>query len=235
MSGLSLWLDGADASTIATTAGAVNSWTSKVNTNFVLTPSHAGNKPTFPNDGTGVRFTNPIHNAATPQTLRYASASSGVTMTDSYTLIACWRPFNTYTYNMPIEVTARTGSGPQIWASIQTGAEGGFDGVLNAAGNTWLRLVVPSPNNLLAKRTDVTVAGPSATKNFVNGTEVTGRVYNISPDYTLSGDHPINKVEVSVPNRAINGHVYEVLMYNRQLSTEERQQVGSYLSSKWGL
>lgn len=237
ISGLSLWLDGADASTVSTSGGSsVDSWRCKVNNSIVLVPVTAGVRPSFSNNGTGVLFTNPSRSGTT-QSLRGGSITNAP-LTENYTLICAWRPnrLDAVDTRRAVGVFAqRTPYTHHFLAEMQISSAN--HGLQHAVFTSdWGSAPVSSPfvsTQSLIQRTDI-LQGGSSCKSFTNGVETTARTGGTALNGTVGGTFNMNEVQVSVPSVAMDGNCYEVLMYSQTLTGVDRQRIEGYLAHKWG-
>jgi hypothetical protein len=220
--GCSLWLDGADQSSMTFSSGSsVSSWNDKSGNGYNFTNNGGSTNPTT--DPTmGLLFT----------TMR-SFANSSVPIPSNYTLFLVGNltsipssygrmiNMNTTTdgfgflgtFNNSFNFATFTGSGGGTWYDTNA--------------NTPTYTVASSPNlSIMA----MTISGTSLTP-FFNGTILNSKTNSGSTASTtgmcLNG--------ISFAGQGVNAHFAEVLLFNSPLSTSQRQQVEQYLAWKWGL
>lgn len=211
--GLTLWLDAADPATVFLDgSNLIERWEDKSGNNYHATQSDPAKRPalnaTAVNGLPGVRFD---------------GSNDGLSISDSLSLS---RPYTAFIvdqyYGSP---QGRTLQSRDInWLMGKWGGKNGH------YANGW----VNDPN-----------ANPAGTGNPVIGTAV-GTTVN--SQYFING---INKTTSGSPTgvpgklgmvssgaypaEVSQADIAEIVIYNRVLSYDERQLVGSYLASKWGL
>ena len=213
----SLWLDASDASTIALSGSNVTQWNDKSGNGYNATI------------GAG--------------TITYASNSMVLTGTQVFFTTA--PTLTTQSGFAVVSCTAGNPSGMDI-ISVKTTSTGGNTGaviqqIVTATPNNYQQLTSYGGTILAAGTTSV----PTGTKIlnnytfnstsasiYLNGTQtasVTGS-FTINASGTISiGDFWANAINAE----AFKGNIYEIIVYNTVLTTQQRQQVEGYLSNKW--
>jgi hypothetical protein len=218
--GLAAWWDADDAATFTLTGALVEQWRDKSGAGATLNAPTAGKRPS--RSGTQNGHTTVVFNHHVVKT------SAGVTaigFAPSYTFTLCVanKHVTNTSYNaLPVTMTnAYKGAHFEAWNSdrfLYTDSQGGFVGFgADAATKAWHIL------------TD-TLNGTTLTE-YLNGTLVKSA--------TFAGTGPDEPQVVGFAARDDGvteyvGEIAEAIVYNRVLSTVERQQVESYLKTKWG-
>jgi hypothetical protein len=175
--GLTLWLDGADTTTMTFPSGSnVSGWKDKGSLGFTLSNLNSGIYPSFiPN--LGVYFSN---NSAVSNASCQAIVNSSVwyVPTQNATLLVSYKPTSTDSYRAPLIIgtTAGVASKPNFYLSPQCGASEA-DSILYdyTTGVNWSMNAYASINTYAGLRIDTLVSTPGATSGFIffNGTETT--------------------------------------------------------------
>lgn len=213
LSGLQLWLDASDAASITQTAGAVSQWSDKSGSGNHFTQTVASYQPT-----TGTRTLNGLNALdfdGSDDKLDSPSAYySTIPQGNSTSFVVCQRDLSTGT----MRLLSTTGT---KWSFRYTGSVHGFyhgDLQPNASksitANTSQHLLIGQreSNNIRAYYDGGT---PATNTNATNPTSI----------YELKLSHN---------DSHFNGLISEVLTYNRALTSAEMNQIGQYLSAKWG-
>lgn len=220
--GCSLWLDGADRSSMTFSSGSsVSSWNDKSGNGYNFTNNGGSTNPTA--DPTmGLLFT----------TVR-SFANSSVPIPSNYTLFLVGNLTSIpSSYGRMINMNTTTDG---------FGFLGTFNNSFNFAtftgsgGGTWYDTNANTPTNTVASSPNLsimamTISGTSLTP-FFNGTILNSKTNSGSTSSTtgmcLNG--------ISFAGQGVNAHFAEVFLFNSPLSTSQRQQVEQYLAWKWGL
>lgn len=216
MTNLQLWLDTDDASTFTYSSGTVVSqWTDKSGNSRHAVQATVANQPSRSGTQNGrptVVFT------GASQTL--ATATPATTQTLDWTIVvAC----------------VRTGGGTQSVVVMNGQATDGYGVGLRANGPNvgflrgniaWTATTTPDP----AAPAVLVLMRSSVGGNwwmFMNGV-------SLSFTGTVAPSAPAVETRLASTVHRFQGEIYEVLIYNRELPTTDRQQVESYLKAKWG-
>lgn len=237
ISGLALWLDASDASTLYQDAAAttpataandpVGAWLDKSGNGRNATQATGASRPRIASATTNGRKVAEWHSS----TSRMQIASTAV-MNDSMTLFA---------------VAKR---GPTAWGG---GGGGGYGSILNEAGTTSgtqlrvengvLELFGGSnkssftPSGSLGVSSPIVISGSVsslATSLFINGAAVDS---DAAAGSAASGSlTEIGAYNVSTGGGGpLNAEIAELITYSRAISLSERQRLERYLAAKWGI
>jgi len=242
VSGLQLWLDGADSSTMTFPSGSnVSGLQDKASLGLVLSNYLSGYYPTFVT-GLGLNFSNPSSTCnSTNQCL--TNTTTWYVPTQNMTLLVAYKPTSTDTYRQPVVVgggTSGINALPNFYMSPQCGANeaDAMDYDYSFSIGNWQMNAYASINTYNGLRIDSLVSVPGATSGFffVNGTE-TSYSSTIAPYTSTYTNYPA-RVDLAmgpiIGNRPFNGYIQEVLFYSNALTSTERRVAESYLARKWG-
>jgi hypothetical protein len=212
-----LWLDPTDTSTVTLNGSNVSQLNDKSGLGYNMTQATSGNQPTYSTALNGNRmltFTQAsstrLSNSSFPAFIGSGSAS--------YFLVE---------YNM----TAPSGNpspfgysaGPNFGLIMQYNA--GFTGGLQPFSTGVSSFTSATPRLIFLYKENV---GSTNMIGFINGTSQT---VSDTTSGTYSGTFNVG----SGPNGFISGNICELIIFNRSLTTAERQQIEGYLAYKWGL
>jgi hypothetical protein len=216
--GCQLWLDGADPSTLSLSGSSVTEWRDKSGNGFNFTAS-----------STGLTYAS---NAILFVDNNFMSNASITTFQNANTLF------------LILKATGINASGIGMIFSY------GDNGTTDTYG---YRILAPGIGTSSSYSWDVNPPGNGGNINFngnatlyVNGVTGTSNTYSIYNQAILSapgnggiaaGNGTVAGLTLSrsALSRFYNGYTYEVILYNSQLNTNQRQQVEGYLAWKWGL
>jgi len=221
ISGIRLWLDASDATTLTLSGSNVTQWRDKSGLGF-----HA--------IGAG----NPVYNAASNRIQFNGSSSYFSNLSYSLTLAS-----RSIFFVMSSDVTTNFVAGifPQIpnptsqndylsttGLSIEvTGGNVGFIG-----SNQYAGVISNSPVPPLGIYNDNMNGRQGST--YFNGSNTTNATANYDAG-TAIGYALGARWSSGISANYLNGYIYEVIVFNRPVSTSERQQIEGYLAWKWGL
>lgn len=233
ISGCKLWLDGADNSTLTFNGVNVSNWADKSgngNNAQVTNPPAGTNGPTR-----STYNSYPVLNfSGTAQTLR----SPGCTITyDNHCLIAVHRPNtvtannfgNTSLFRFQDVASAQYVVFPYMGGTTPRGY------ITNATGGTNMRSSTSAMlENSVTTSLNLIMAniGPTSQIVYKNGNQQATNSQSISGTITYSLQ--IGCYFPAVSN-FYQGDLAEMIIFDRALTTSERQQVEGYLAWKWGL
>ena len=227
ISGLQLWLDGSDTSTITQSAGAVSQWNDKSGNGFHFTQATGANQPLTAADTINGR-----------NVIKFDGAGDYLANTDAG-LMTIGQTANTLIIVFKFNVVP-TG-GQRIVAGSQDGlsTKWGFlrhptslkmQGVnYDYSGSSSTGSV--AGDNVNPAKMQLTYDGISSITVKYNGVTDTGAGKN-----TLT--HTSIKLGISpsaVSTESLNGSIAEIIAYNKALSAGEQSSIDNYLSSKWGV
>ena len=217
VSGLSMWFDADDASTITSSAGKVSQWDDKSGNGNHATQATPSQQPTVVSNGYGTRTTIAF---ADPQGL-----------TTTYNTGADSTIFAVFFHNHG----AVQPTGP-VWLVDSTSNANGFfpkyvDGnqYVGVAGTVWMSKISTFANNTFYNTAVVYDSTSPLTELYVDG---------VLNDSTASAEDPgnnfmIGRREIGSLTHSLVGQIAEIIVYNKALTTGERQLVESYLNKKW--
>jgi hypothetical protein len=222
LSGLSLWLDGADINgngTAFTVGGTISTWVDK---------SSLGNNMT----GTSVTYTYDTTYAANAPTFNGSSsvfnqANSGLYSLNNattWTIFTVNRRTNTSAYNAVYNAKS-PGSGQNNYLIYRySPSAGGFQFYLGDTTGTYLGSITGTGDGI----TTLTAQTSGTAEGFINGSSIgSGSTSSSSGQATFT---------IGLQTGAyMFGFIFEVIVYNRGLSTPQQQSIEGYLAQKWGL
>lgn len=263
ITGLKLWFDADDNSTLLLDGNYVESWTSKGDVPMVLTASTINRRPQYiTTGGTG---SSPAvlmlssSTAANRSLLTQASTSQSFNLTQGYTIFMAQKnagsksatgtygSFRTYfyTYGSSSVFTSQNilieNQGNSTEA-FQTGTTAGYQLNFTSPGSGTRYYWTPSPYIIKYVAMDYTDMGVSK----IYGQDI----YSGSPTLTSSsyptgvtsfsgktisgmGIGGVNNTGTPSVISNLNEEVYEILVYDTKLSTNDANQVMDYLRTKW--
>ncbi len=220
VSGCQLWLDAADVNgngTALANGASVSTWVDKSGFGNNGTQSTSANRPTFNNNV--VSFTGSSSN--------YISLPSG----------AVWPSANS-SLSIQMVITPKTNSGVNVFlfqGTISPAACIGLYTTGTAYSDYWQGNHATSWGSMTIGKTDILGYIYSQNTNilgFIDGTQYTVSASQNAYSAALSPASLGAEVGRSFYSTV---DIREVLIYNRNLSVAERQQIEGYLAWKWGL
>lgn len=219
ISGLQLWLDSSDSSTITLSGSNVSQWNDKSSNGWSVSQGTSLQQPALISSGLNskdvIRFDGSndslINASITPvsgSTNRTIFAVSNYTGTGVlYNAYFGTTQSNGRVLGVSNEIAVRIYGGNRVWTT----------GVDSTHCTTTIMLDGTTPSNLSAWKDGSPLSVSSTANQTIN---TTAGVY----------------IGKSVTNTSYwNGDIAEVLVYDSALSTSDRESVESYLSTKWGL
>jgi hypothetical protein len=223
VSGCGLWLDGADTSSasMSLTGSTLNTWKDKSGNGYNFTKAFSSS-PTISNLGTG--------------TAPYFDANQGLYNTTipfpkTYTIFSVANltglpPYHCYIMHSPYNADFIIFFGAYVRDFATFAGPVGSWNDTNANSPTSTIASTSTTASLLCCTNDGTTLRP-----YFNGTTLDTKVgTNASATGMFIGDTYVNP-----SGQHWRGAIAEFIVYNKVLSTTERQQVESYLAWKWGL
>ena len=223
-----LWLDGADTSTVSLNGSNVSQWNDKSGNANNAAQATQANQPTYTSNALVFNGSSTRMTLATPSLL-----PSGSTVNGTFFFVTKTTSSATNVFFMYGPTTMVNGANPQFYYAtnyynIDTlGAGATNDSVNNILNTTALQTATLSNSGA-----NTIVSGWRTGNAFSGGTTSTPTV-SLTSQYATLG--------VSATTTVTNyqfyyaGNINEVIIYNRVLSTAERQQIEGYLVWKWGL
>ena len=215
ISGLAMWLDAADSSTITLDAGAVSEWRDKaIGSTFVQTT---------PNNRPGQTTIN---------------GRNALLFDGSNDTLSCGDPFTTYPLSMFFvqRIVAHTNFGMTYTVGDsnnfnlrQNGATGQLQVQMPTTAALYgVTVLSTTVAQLLSVVYESTVAN---SVGYLNNAALTPTAGSFTQP-TLSGTHYIGTRGGGFP---MNGYIGEILIYSKTVSTLERSRISKYLGQKWGI
>lgn len=251
ISGLGLWLDAADSSTLSISGSNVTQWRDKSGNSRHFSQATSGSQPFLIESSLNslpiIRFSNKfLSNSGFPL---YNTTSSG---------------FSFFTVFNTTNINTQTGLFTQAWnGQNYTESEIGFSystGPIYASNNYGSiglhrgnGAVTETASNTIANNTTYVYGGvagssgvtPTSVVLTLNGTQVTSVDFNAggSNGFYSPTQYPVysNAVYIGARNdrgtinNYLAGDIAEVIFYPYALSTTQRQVIEGYLAWKWGL
>jgi len=206
ISGLSLWLDASDSSTVTGTS-SVTKVKDKSANNVNL--SNASNFA-YPNNTFNGTYPSFYQSSGSPSGNATLGYNASFNLTAPFTVFAVAQQTNSSTYGYIID--AATGSGRDYIYN---------KGLLSPMGGN-------AATDLASSPFQVCVIFSSSGVLYTNGTsQYTGSFTGTTSGTTIGNRYTLNE---SWP-----GHICEILIYSGAFSTTQQQQIEGYLAWKWGL
>jgi PKD repeat protein len=246
-----LWLDAADANSFTLVGSAVDEWLDKSGNNNHFTAPASGNRPTYNSTDNKVEFNGSSH------TLQRTSTSD-LTVVSSTTFIVVKSNITTtgQFVAMGDDVTI-TGSGVKLYNRLfydnfNDSAFGSAprdlwsaNGRANGGGFQPVRFINKSAgkNQLILTTTTFDSANTSICLRFNGVLQSNSATWpdsgtcNTNQTQTVTG-HVRTRIGANSDTTAAQyfpGEIYEIVSYNRVLTTQEREDVETYLANKWGI
>lgn len=246
IAGCGLWLDGADASTMfQDTAGTtpvtangqlVSRWKDKSQNGFAFTTGAGGTAPTY--------NTNALNSVSG---VTFGSTESSTTFSTNFkwldSTINCYSSFtlggsNTTVFAV-LNVNALSQHNRVFYTSIDldmgilypwTGAGFIWDQPYNSAANRLLNSYSTTGGQILSLvRSGANMTAYANGTSFASLSTASGTIGNASSTVSIGGGL------FGGTYYTFNSNICEMVIYNRDLTTVERQQTEGYLAWKWGL
>lgn len=216
VSGCTLWLDGADASTVALSGANVTSWTDKSGTGRNATAIGTG--PTYSSNGLVFNNSELLRGTA-----NYLQNSS----TGNWSMFSVFRPTNITTNNPRILTSQGAPNNVAqflyiesqtltsfVW--LQSGQSQAF-GSSVSINTTYLASVVNTTSNTII---------------YTNGTAGTAATHGPA---SLSSNTYYYVGGFEAPGDRYIGSLFEIIIFGNDTTTAQRQQIEGYLAWKWSL
>jgi hypothetical protein len=220
--GCTLWLDAADSNAFTFSTGSnISQWRDKSGSNFHATASGS-----------------PVYDATNRRVVFNGSAQYMSNLSFPFNLAQRTLFFvvqdvssDTFAAFMTFVPTPSSGTDHQSTSGLVFESwSNGLELYANSAGYN------PRFASKFAPRAMYTeVFSPSNGTVYVNGQTATTANANFSFGTCSGYGLSMRWISGAITSPYFNGYHHEVLIYNRALSTSERQQVEGYLESKWGL
>jgi len=238
---LVLWLDSADYSTFSLSGTNVLSWTDKVG-GKTFTPKAAATYPTRTDSSSGVFFPN---GGSDSGSYGLVYDTTWILPTQNFSVFAVYKPTTDSTYNFAVGFRGVTGMFdlPQLDVNIRYGSFYKSSCGLDKNGY-YASFVMASSNGGIGVNTirlDEIIMGSTTTttKILTNGVESS---YNNAPDNYTSPytNFDVDRIVLGSDlgaafDGSLTGNIYELLIYNKTLTTLERKNIELYLKNKWSI
>jgi hypothetical protein len=247
-----LWLDAADAGTVTTVSGAVSQWNDKSGNGRNATQGTAGNRPVYQasaqNGLNAVRFTaasahslsagtastwNFLHNGNSSSVFIVARVRS---TGDNPNTVHCYLSTGAAAtgargYSIAYDDTASDSKNNALHIKVARGS-----GTYSVSDNTNDK-ITPGTYHILSSYVDAdnaTAGNRSASR--IDGSAAFGSNVSTSTPSTSNSDYALT-LGRDLRNNVLDftGDICEVLIFNTQPDTLDRQKLEGYLAHKWGL
>jgi hypothetical protein len=229
LSGLLLWLDASDASTVTLDTG-VSEWRDKSGTGKKMTQDTGGNQPDYLTDGIG------------------GKPALGFTGSSSHFMRGAFsHSFTGISFYVVARIESTIATAGRIFSMAVSGQTNDFSGTghLSASLRFLSNESVGSYNDggSRAERA-VTYATPFIHNLTISGTTLTNRVNNgTAATYTRSGSWSATMANMMLSSQTssgsaagfMTGRIAEVIVYSREVTADERSKVHQYLGKKYGI
>ena len=221
ISGLSLWLDAADSTTLTLSGSNVTQWRDKSGNGRDVSQNTVSFQPTYSN--TRVNFV-----STSSQRLE---TTTPIGITSTFTLFGVGLHTNSATNGRIFEIRGT----PNIVGGMDFGSRIVF------AGNSTDTRFANSIGTSTAQSIGTVIRAASSAQYAFNGATLSTMgnpgTAAISPNRTVVGCacDPGTDGTGATYTAFLNGYVNEVIVYNSNLSDSDRQQVEDYLSRKWNV
>jgi hypothetical protein len=228
-SSMQLWLDAADATTLTVASGSnISAWADKSGQSNNVSQATANNQPTSYTSGnglTGMRFVagsggnwfrGILNTPITTTTMTAYTVLAMNTNTQAYGRALSLSPLNSNDFFGGGANFARNNTATQL---INEANSGGVASSIALSTLTVVGTVIDGTNQY----------------QYMNGTNTASRSLSMTFNVARVGVGFQAYAEVSGSSDRWDGAVNEVLVFNRALSTDDRQTVEGYLAWKWGL
>jgi hypothetical protein len=218
--GCRMWLDAADTTTLTLSGSNVTQWRDKSEVGIHHIQTTASNQPTY---GTDSVYGRPgiLFNGTSSFLTQSNTSLFPISNTNTYSIFTAHRVSS----NSANIHTIYRGAAPvqRQWFRWQSTfanflADRDPEGYINFASNN--------------------VGAMNGTSSFVNDTTTSSGYINGSLIATVSKTSSAISQYLSVggvPGELMSGSIFEVIVFNRVVTTTERQQIEGYLAHKWGL
>jgi hypothetical protein len=221
--GLSLWLDGADSTTITGTTN-VTAWKDKSSNGYTFSGSGAAaTNPGLNFNGSAYLTNGSITAISAPYTVLAVGSSTSQPNTFQRMISGGVKTGDPYDAILAVGTSNTT---PFVWF--------GYSG--NWLANPYLTGSSYSGTNVLLTGGTVTSGTSPTLVGYVNGSQlssVTGAAYQATSITGINIGGGYSSATAGL--QPWYGNINEVLIYNGVLTTSQRQQVEGYLAQKWGL
>jgi hypothetical protein len=212
ISGLAIWLDASDSSTV-TTATGVSEWRSKVSGSAIAaTQPTANNQPAYQSAARNGK--NSIYFDGTNDVMLLGNLSATFPSAASVCVAITVDTDNEY-------AVIQTGENNQFWQFSGSTYIGTFKGT--RVNN------VPSPLMPTASSAVVSITSDAtAYRVYINNS----LAHDLAADFSAGTNHRIGQNNLGTQYK---GWIHEVIYYSKALTAAEQSRVHGYLKSKWAI
>ena len=236
ISGLQLWLDAADSTTVTQSSNLISAWTDKSTNSYSMIQANSAARPTYVanslNSKSGIQLSTTSYLYQLSTNMPNYTTSTSMTLyvmmkTPTAAAGGSWYLISTNWFNNNFASVANGTS--RYHFSLYNSTTAGCTLYANGASAvTGTALAINGTNAIVG----FSVSSTNSTMS-VNGTVTTGTGYTLpsstgATDTVYIGD---TRGSSTVSNQVI----YEMLGFNTQLSLANRQFVEGYLAWKWGI
>jgi len=236
VSGLQLWLDASDASTITESSGSVSQWDDKSGNGNHVTQGTAANQPT-----TGTQTINSLNaldfdggdwllssgNLGVSNSTNFSVFAVAILDSDDkYTTI-----FGTGNFGLSQQAAAfQVATNPSISSTRQMATD-----IWNPAGMVADTSITLGTEYVFSYLVHPWSSARSGSEFFLNGANDGAATYGTVNPFLVDGPAFIGAFGPTLTSSRWNGQIAEVLVYDSALSTADREAVEAYLADKWGI
>lgn len=223
------WYDASDSSTITLSGSSVTAWNDKSTSANNLAPPATAARPTY----TATQNGKNVVSFSGTQYLAMGTMTNMPTTTGAFSVFVVGRS----TINTPSQYFFRFGDNDGITGGsfelyINNGNNGLYQDYYNTTASSTTTNVINS--YFIFSQTATT----SATSPFLNGTAfttITNYSYTLARARGVVGARSFGGGPGFSAISGLIGTIGEIIVYDRQLTSTERQSIESYLSSKWNI
>lgn len=228
VSGLRIWLDGSDSSTITSSGSNVSQWTDKSGNGFQFTQASSGSQPTISASGLARQSLSFVYASGSYQ---YITNTNATVTNTAYTMFAVGKQnastttWTGYTYLIK--------GSPANPAVTTLGARSGYFATFTGDANNFNDTDANSPAQSVQNTfIGAMVVNGSTLTPYFNGTAQNTK--NGTTSYPITGFR-IGDTDNGNLGQNWSGLVGEILIYNGALGTSDRQKIEGFLAWKWNI
>ena len=231
ISGLQLWLDGADQSSMALSGSSITQWRDKSPIGNHFTQTNTANSPTI---GTSANGLSTMYFDTTSKQLTSSQNNATSGNTSRTVIQVIWVPTLTSAW-YTVTGTESSGNPPTAYGLAKNpNADVNYPFVYSSTGmDIWTTVnSTPTPIIIYTQYDSSTsvLSGYYATGSTTTG----GFVTKSTTMNTTAGVWYLGRRQQAATG-SVTSHLFEMIQYNTVLTTTQRQQVEGYLAQKWGL
>jgi len=231
VSGLKMWVDANDGSTITNSAFGISQWNDKSSNGHHLTQSDTSYRPQLSTGALGAR--NVVNFNGTDERMVCDPIATGVFNGDQipYSTVVVWRSTGSSTKDT-IYAAANNSTTARVHYRVSTDSTPQYDAfrVDDSGGLKRLTDLYTHNTFIVASIT----FGGSVFRHYTNGTKDDTAIG--SEDDTTVNNFTVGAAKVlGTFVEFLEGDVAELLVYDHELSDSDRINIENYLMSKWGI